>query len=130
MILEALFGLSLVLKTSLDTPLPASIDPNVWTRMSVPQKDAALLPLVQRATDCILRQVAANPRSRTDMRPEEINDLIVDSVAACRQPLRAMIRLHDRLYGGGTGEAFLLGPYLDVLPAAVIRRVKVKTSRP
>ena len=91
MILEPLLGLSLVLKVSLDTAVPASIDPSVWTRLSVPQKDAALLPLVQRATDCILRQVAANPRSRTDMRPEEINDLIVDSVAACRQPLRAMI---------------------------------------
>lgn len=126
MILEALFGLSLVLKTSLDTPLPASIDPNVWTRMSVPQKDAALLPLVQRATDCILRQVADDPRDKPDMRPEEINDLIVDSIAACRQPLRAMIRVHDRLYGDGTGEAFLLGPYLDVLPGAVIKRAKLK----
>ena len=128
MILEPLLGLSLVLKVSLDTTVPASIDPSVWTRLSVPQKDAALLPLVQRATDCILRQVTADPRSSSDMRPEQINDLIVDSVAACRQSLHAMIRLHDRLYGDGTGEAFLLGPYLDVLPAAVIRRVKVKAQ--
>ena len=126
MILETLLGLSLVLKVSLDTPVPTSVDPSVWTRMSVPQKDATLLPLVQRATDCILRQVAADPRYKRDMRPDEINDLIVDSIAACRQPLRAMIHVHDRLYGDGTGEAFLLGPYIDVLPAAVIKQVKVK----
>jgi hypothetical protein len=128
MILEPLLGLSLVLKVSLDTAIPTSADPSVWTRLSVPQKDAALLPLVQRATDCILHQVANDPRDRRDMRPEEINDLIVDSVAACREPLRAMIRVHDRLYGDGTGEAFLLGPYLDVLPAAVLRQVKVKAQ--
>lgn len=126
MILETLLRLSLVLKVSLDTPVPTSVDPSVWTQMSVPQKDATLLPLVQRATDCILRQVAADPHYKRDMRPDEINDLIVDSIAACRQPVRAMIHVHDRLYGDGTGEAFLLGPYLDVLPAAVIKQVKVK----
>jgi hypothetical protein len=128
MILGPLLGLSLVLNVSLDAAIPTSVDPSVWTRLSVPQKDAALLPVVQRATDCILRQVAANPRSRSDLRPGEINDLIVDSVAACREPLRAMIRVHDRLYGDGTGESFLLGPYLDVLPAAVLRQVKLKAQ--
>jgi hypothetical protein len=39
-----------------------------------------------------------------------------------------MIDAHDRLYGIGSGEAFLLGPYLDVLPSAVAKQVKVKTQ--
>ena len=95
--------------------------------MSVRQKDAALLPLVRRATDCIVRKVAADPRYSHDMRPDEINDLIVDSIAACARPVRAMIDAHDRMYGSGSGEAFLLGPYLDVLPAAVVKQVKIKT---
>jgi hypothetical protein len=30
------------------------------------------------------------------------------------------------MYGAGSGEAFLLGPYLDVLPAAVVGQVKAK----
>ena len=51
-----------------------------------------------------------------------INGLIVDSIAACQRPVRAMIDAHDRMYGDGSGEAFLLGPYLDVLPSAVVRR--------
>ena len=126
MILETLFGLSLVLNVSLDTPDPAA-DPTAWTQMSVRQKDAALLPLVQRATECILRKASADPRRKTTLRVTEINDLIVDSIAACRQPVRAMIDAHDRMYGYGSGEAFLLGPYLDVLPAAVVQQVKVKT---
>lgn len=126
MILETLFGLSLVMQVSLDTLAPAA-DPAAWMQMSVRQKDAALLPLVQRATECILRKASADPRYKSEMRAAEINDLIVDSIAACRRPVRAMIDAHDRMYGYGSGEAFLLGPYLDVLPAAVVRQVKVRT---
>jgi len=125
MILETLFGLSLVMNVSLDTEVPPA-DPAAWMQMSVRQKDAALLPLVQRATECIVHRVSADPRYRAELRPDEINDLIVDSIAACKRPVRAMIDAHDRMYGYGSGEAFLLGPYLDVLPAAVVRQVRVK----
>lgn len=125
MILETLFGLSLVMNVSLNTEVPAA-DPAAWMQMSVRQKDAALLPLVQRATECIVHRVSADPRYQAELRPDEINDLIVDSIAACQRPVRAMINAHDRMYGYGSGEAFLLGPYLDVLPSAVVRQVKVK----
>jgi hypothetical protein len=125
MILETLFGLSLVMNVSLDTQVPAA-DPAAWMQMSMRQKDAALLPLVQRATECIVRRVSADPRYQAELRPDEINDLIVDSIATCQRPVRAMIDAHDRMYGYGSGEAFLLGPYLDVLPSAVVRQVRVK----
>ena len=126
MILELLFGLSLVMNVSLDTGTP-SANPAAWLQMSVRQKDAKLLPLVRRATDCVVRQVSADPRYSSDIRPDEFNDLILDSIAACAGPVRAMIDAHDRMYGDGSGEAFLLGPYLDVLPAAVVRQVRIKT---
>lgn len=127
MILESLFGLSLVLNVSLATEMPTAPDPAGWLQMSVRQKDAALLPLVRRATDCVVRKVVDDPRYGADMRPGDINDLIVDSIAACGRTVRAMIDAHDRMYGKGSGEAFLLGPYLDVLPSAVVRQVKVRT---
>jgi hypothetical protein len=125
MILKTLFGMSLVMFVSLDSRVPPA-DPAAWMQMSVRQKDAALLPLVQRATECIVHRVSVDPRFKSELRPDEINDLIVDSIAACRRPVRAMIDAHDRMYGYGSGEAFLLGPYLDVLPSAVVRQVKVK----
>jgi hypothetical protein len=31
-----------------------------------------------------------------------------------------MIDAYDRYYGEGSGQAFFMGPYLDVLPKAVI----------
>ncbi len=126
MILEALLGFSLVLNVSLDAPRTDENGQAAWLRMPMPQRDAALLPLVHRATDCIVHKVAADPRFRAGLRPAEINDLIIDSIIACRRPVRAMIDAHDLIYGNGSGEAFLLGPYLDVLPAAVINQVRVK----
>jgi hypothetical protein len=125
MILETLFGMSLVMKVSLDTQTPAPA-PAAWMQLSVHARDEALLPLVQRATTCILQRVAADRRYRPGLRADEINDLIVDSIAACRGPVKAMIEAHDRMYGAGSGQAFLLGPYLDVLPTAVIEQVGVK----
>jgi hypothetical protein len=126
MILESLFGLSLVMNVSLDTATP-SANPAAWMQMSVRQKDAALLPLVRRATECIVRKVSVDPRYSAELRPDEFNDLIVDSISGCARPVRAMIDAHDRMYGDGSGEAFLLGPYLDVLPSAVVRQVRVRT---
>jgi hypothetical protein len=127
MILEPLFGLSLVLNASLNLQNHATTGAGPWTpQMSVRQKDAALLPLVRQATDCIVHKVFRHPRYSANLRPDQINELIVDSMAACLRPVRAMMDAHDHLYGAGSGEAFLLGPYLDVLPAAVVGQVKAK----
>ncbi len=128
MILETAFGLSLVLNVSLDTQTAMTSNPAIW-QMSVRQKDAALLPLVRRATECVVRKVTADPRYSRDMRAGDVNDLIVNSISACKRPVRAMIDAHNRMYGDGSGEAFLLGPYLDVLPSAVVHQVKIKTTR-
>jgi hypothetical protein len=45
-------------------------------------------------------------------------------MSACVGPVRAMIDAHDRLYGNGSGEAFLLGPYLGFPPATVVGKIK------
>jgi hypothetical protein len=124
MILEPLFGLSLVLNVSLNMQTSSGASAGSGPQMSARQKDAVLLPLVRQATDCI--KVFADPRYSIELRQSAINDLIVDSMAACVRPVRAMIDAHDRMYGSGSGEAFLLGPYLDVLPAAVVGQVRIK----
>jgi hypothetical protein len=82
------------------------------------EKVAATEPLVRSATQCIVRAVVASPhyRGRVDA---QIGDLIVDSMPTCLTPVRAMIDAYDRYYGDGAGEAFFMGPYLDVLPKAV-----------
>lgn len=118
MIFKYALGLSLVWNISLHSYQPPPSESNAWMQMSARQREAALLPLVRRATACIVSKAASDPRYGASLRPDVMNDLIVDSIAACGRPVRAMINVHDRMYGSGSGEAFLLGPYLDVLPAA------------
>jgi hypothetical protein len=91
--------------------------------LSLQQKKAATQPLVRSATDCIVRAVAADPRYGAKPAAElgsELGDIIVASMPSCVAPVRAMIDAYDRYYGEGSGEAFFMGPYLDVLPNAVI----------
>ena len=83
------------------------------------EKAAATEPLVRSATDCIVHAVTSNPRFAAEPRAA-VGDLIVDSIRACRTPVRAMIDGYDHYYGEGAGEAFFMGPYLDVLPTVVL----------
>jgi len=94
---------------------PETIAPS--TPMSAQQKNAAMQPLVRSATKCIANSVAGNPRFATD--PAALGDLIVDSIPSCVSPVRAMIDAYERYYGTGSGEAFFMGPYLEILPRAV-----------
>jgi hypothetical protein len=87
--------------------------------LSLRQKAAATEPLVRSATDCIVQAVTADPRFAAEQRAA-VGDLIVESIRSCRTPVRAMIDAYDRYYGEGSGEAFFMGPYLDVLPKAVL----------
>jgi len=125
MIVESLVGLSLVLNVSLESRTAFTAAPLAIPELSTRQKETSLLPVIQRATDCIVHQVFADPRYGS-AQPAEVNDLIIDSIPACAAPVRAMIEAHDKLYGRGSGEAFLLGPYLDVLPSAIIKQAGVK----
>ena len=79
-------------------------------------------PLVRSATECIARTVSTDARFRSH--EVLLSDLIVESITSCVEPVRAMIDAYDRYYGDGTGEAFFMGPYLDVLPAAVTKQIK------
>jgi hypothetical protein len=119
MIFPPLAGLSLLVLTSTG-PIHAP-DPT-GAGLSAREKTATLNTLVQRATECIAGRVASDARYADQEAAGTLGDLIVDSVPSCLGPVRAMIDAHDRFYGEGSGEAFFMGPYLDVLPGAVARR--------
>jgi len=91
--------------------------------LTAQQKMAATAPLVRSATECIVRAVVADPRYGTEP-TAKLGDLIVASMPSCVTPVRAMIDAYDRYFGQGSGEAFFMGPYLDVLPKAVTEGAK------
>jgi hypothetical protein len=119
MILAPLLGTALVVAVATN-PLN---DSNTAGRLSPQQKSAVTQPLVRSATECIVRAVVADPRYATSA-PAELGDLIVATMPSCVAPVRAMIDAYDRYYGEGSGEAFFMGPYLDVLPQAVAQAGK------
>jgi hypothetical protein len=97
-------------------------DPRAFPSLSVHQKSAEMQSLMRSATECIARTVSADPRF--GQRNADLGDLIVDSMPRCAAPVRAMIEAYDRYFGEGEGEAFFMGPYLDVLPNAVSKWVR------
>lgn len=119
MILALLFGTALVLVVATE---PLNLGNGAVT-LSAQQKSAATEPLVRSATDCIVHAVVTDPRYGAKP-AAELGDLIVASMPSCVTPVRAMIDAYDRYYGDGTGEAFFMGPYLDVLPKAVVEAGK------
>ena len=127
MILESLIGLSLIANISvINVSVESGIHPTLGNPsggMSAQQKSAVMQPLVRSATECILRTVVADPQMQSTLEAADIRDLIVASMPRCADPMRAMIDAHDRLYGEGSGEAFFMGPYLDMLPITVIKAV-------
>ena len=115
MLLAPLAGAVLVMSIATG---PAVEPPGSTRQLTAQQKNAAMQPLVRSATECIARAVAGDSRFGKNL-PSALGDLITDSIPACVRPVRAMIDGYDRYFGEGAGEAFFMGPYLDVLPAAV-----------
>jgi hypothetical protein len=114
-----LFATALVVTAATGPYEPSTAAAN----LSAQQRSAATRPLVRSATDCIIHAVVADPRysaQPADGLGSELGDIIVASMPACVAPVRAMIDAYDRYYGEGSGEAFFMGPYLDVLPKAVL----------
>lgn len=113
MILPALTGASLLIMTAAIPDIDSSTAP---THLSIQRRTAAVQPAINRATECVARAVAADPRAIDASR---LGDAIVDSMGPCRDVMRSMIDTYDTYFGDGTGEAFFSGPYLEVLPKAV-----------
>ena len=122
MLLAPLVGTALVIAVATE---PLNIT-GASAHLSTQEKMAATEPLVRSATDCIVHAIVADPRYG-DNQPAQLSELIVDSMPTCVTPVREMIDAYDRYYGDGSGEAFFMGPYLDVLPKAVTAGAKKTT---
>ncbi len=111
MILAPLLGIGFVTAVALGPALDP--DPSA---LSSAQKNAAVQPLVRRATECVAQTVAADPRyPKTD----DLGDLIIDALTPCTISVRAMLEGYDYYFGDGSGEAFFTGPYLELLTKAL-----------
>jgi len=93
------------------------------------QKRRLHLPYVRAATDCYARAIASNVAALDMAREGRWYDALTATQGVCTQPLLAMAREHDRIYGAGTGVEFFKGPYVADLPRALSTRLKGDIER-
>jgi hypothetical protein len=122
--LGALAGLSLIVNVAVDPAVPEATLRTPGPAMTIQEQRATMQPLIRSANECIARKVSGDPRFPDLIRTGNVNELIVESIPACLDAVRALIDEHDELYGAGTGEGFFMGPYLDALPSVVQNIVK------
>ena len=129
MLAGAIAGLSLLVTVSVNQSAraPSGLDASEM-QLTMAQTTAAMRPVVAVATVCIVKKVSEDPRFDDALAEGTLGNLIVDSMALCLQPVRAMISAHDRYFGEVSGEAFFMGPYLDVLPKAVTKTAKARAE--
>jgi hypothetical protein len=121
MLAASVVGLSLLVAVSTG---PITDPTTTTTHLSAHQKNEALQPYLRTTTECVAKTVMADPRFGDRKSAGNFADLIVDSMPSCAEPVRAMIDAYDRYFGDGSGEAFFMGPYLDVLPTAISKFVQ------
>lgn len=76
-----------------------------------PDAEKILAPLQQAATDCFAETVMANPGATNHARAGRWFQAAGVIGFLCRPEVDAMVEMHDRLYGRGTGNKFFKGAY-------------------
>src|SRR3954464_954856 len=88
-----------------------------------------LLPSVRAPTDCLADGIVASPPALRHAREENWREAVRTIHADCIPLGRTLIAEHDRLFGTGTGERFVAGPYAADLPRALKARIGSEIAR-
>src|SRR4051794_9936466 len=124
--MEAILLRSAVLATalvSLSLPALARGEPNER------QKQKELLPAVRATTECLAQEILRSPTALSYARQNKWVETVESVPEACKAEGRNLIAEHDRLYGPGTGKAFVDGPYASDLPRALKARIRPALKR-
>jgi hypothetical protein len=117
---------SAVLATTL---LTLSLPAFARSGVSDARKWRGLLPSVRATTDCIARGIIANPTALSYAHQENWLEAVKSMPEECKSFGSRLIAEHDRLFGPGTGKAFVEGPYASDLPRALKERIKSEMER-
>jgi hypothetical protein len=97
--------------------------------LSETRKRKALLPAVRATTECIAQEILRSPTALSYARQNKWFETAQNIPEACKALGSNLIAEHDRLYGPGTGKAFVEGPYASDLPRALKARIRPALKR-
>src|SRR3954471_17697352 len=92
--------------------------------LSETRKRKALLPAVRATTESIAQEIQRSPPALSSARQNKWIETVDSVPEACKAEGSTLIAEHDRLYGPGTGKAFVDGPYASDLPRALKARIR------
>src|SRR3954449_9221258 len=98
-------------------------------RLSGGRKWRELLPTVRATTECIAQGIVASPTALSHARQDNWLEAVKSMQGDCSDVGRTLVAEHDRLYGPGTGKAFVEGPYASDLPRALKTRIRPALKR-
>jgi hypothetical protein len=93
------------------------------------QKRKELLPAIQATTECLAQEILRSPTALSYARQNKWVETVESVPEVCKAEGRTLIAEHDRLYGSGTGKAFVDGPYASDLPRALKARIRPALKR-
>jgi hypothetical protein len=93
------------------------------------QKRKALLPALHATTECIAQEILRSPTALSYARQNKWVETVQSMPEVCKAIGGNLIAEHDRLYGPGTGKAFVEGPYASDLPRALKARLRPALKR-
>jgi len=97
--------------------------------LSETRKRKALLPAVRATSECIAQGILRSPTALGYARQNKWSETVQSMPEACKALGSNLIAEHDRLYGPGTGKAFVEGPYASDLPRALKARIRPALKR-
>jgi hypothetical protein len=88
------------------------------------RRRSVLIPSIQAISDCMAQEAIKLPGLAFAIKNNDWRDLSKELATHCAERVNAMIQIHDRLYGAGTGLSFFQRGYMKDLPRAVRSRIQ------
>src|SRR3954449_3997667 len=93
------------------------------------QKRKELLPAIRATTESLAQEILRSPTALSYARQNKWSEAVQSMPEVCKAFGSTLIAEHDRLYGPGTGKAFVDGPYASDLPRALKARIRPALKR-
>ena len=81
-------------------------------------------PLIRKLTDCVAHGAVDDPSVLNAYRYGGLSGALSRHLGDCRDAVSVLLETYESVYGEGTAEEFIKGPYLADLPRAVLARIK------
>jgi hypothetical protein len=105
------------------------ISQNARAEQTAEERRSVLISHIRATSDCMAQEALKVPGLGRAARDNDWTAFLREVAAHCREPIDAMIRIHDQFYGAGSGRVFFNQGYFRDLPRAIRSRIGPQIDR-